>query len=301
MSTMTLGSPAGQASKQLELFSKKFYDGIGESNKKFRQMVSVREKFDMGMGNGDVFTISITGDLPIAGEIGETEETPVADFDIDKVSVQVKEFGQKIIYTEKYKRASGLPLEEIFRSKLGKNAAETLDKECHDRVFAVTNLVAWPTSATAVDFDETATVGTPNTSTNLTLDHVLKIVTKMEELRIPKRDGKYYCILTPKLAEPIKKELTTINQHTETGFLRFVQGVIGEIYGCVFVVQNNVVTKDAYFFGDHIGFEVVLKPEQIIVGNSYDLNRKRELGWTATLAFSPMMDNRIVRFDGRSA
>ena len=45
---MTLDSrPTGQASKQLELFSKKFYDGIGESTKKFRQMVSVREKFDV--------------------------------------------------------------------------------------------------------------------------------------------------------------------------------------------------------------------------------------------------------------
>ncbi len=294
---MTLGS-GGQYAKAYEYFSKKFFQGLADSDRQYRQFIKKKGMMNMGKNNGDTFTVSVGGDLPLVGSVAETDESPAHEPSISRVAVTVKEYAAKIVYTHKLKSLAELPMEDIFRNKLAQQAARSLDKIAHDEVFATTNLVATPTSASEVDFTTDGTTA-GNTTYNLTLDHVLAISSYVRTNRIPLKEGKIYCVASPVMLQPIKKELTSINQNTESGFMRFVKGVVGEIYGVVFVEENNVNSTNAYFFGDEVGMEVVCEPEHIVIGTEYDIGRKMELGWRYIGAFSKITDNRIVKFVGK--
>lgn len=295
---MFLSDTNGSKTKALEYFSKKFFQGLADSDRQFRQFIRKKGMINMGKSNGDTFTVSIIGDLPLVGSIAENVETTAVNPTIDKVSVTVKEYASKIEYTNKLKNIAELPIEDIFRNKLAQQAARSLDKVAHDEVFAVANLTATPSSATALTWEVDGTTA-GNSLYNLTLDHVLAISSYIRANRIPLKDGKIYCVASPTVLEPIKKELTSINQHTESGFLRFVKGVVGEVYGVVFVEENNVNSTDAYFFGDEVGLEVVVEPEHIVIGTETDIGRFMEIGWRYTGAFSKITDNRVVKFVGK--
>ena len=217
----------------------------------------------MGQGAGDTFTVSIVGDLPLVGSIAENVTTTAVDPSISKVSVTVKEYASKISYTNKLKNIAELPIEDIFRNKLAQQAARSLDKEAHDSVFATTNLVATPTSASALTFTTDGTTA-GNTTYVLTLDHVLKIASYFKQNRIPLLDGNIYCIGSAQVLESLKKELRQVTLNTESGFARFVKGVVGQSHGVMFIEENNVNSTDAYFVGAEAGLEVVVEPEHLV-------------------------------------
>ncbi len=294
---MFLSDANGSKAKAVEYFSKKFFQGLADSDRQFRQFIRKKGMINMGKFAGDTFTVSIIGDLPLVGVLAENDETPSADPSISKVSVTVAEVAGKIKYTDRLKSLSELPIDEIFKQKLAQQAARSLDKMAHDTVFATTNLVATPTSATALTWTTNGT-SAGNLTFKLTAAHVLAISTYIRANRIPLKDGKIYCVASPNLLESIKAELAALNTQTETGFLRFVRGVVGEIYGVVFVEENNVNATDAYFFGDEAGIEVVVAPERIVLGDESDLGRNMEIGWKYIGAFSKITDNRIVKFVG---
>lgn len=295
---MLLSSGNGQNTKALEVFSKKFYDGIKDSDRQFRQFLKKKDYINMGQQSGDTFSVSIVGELPLVGVATEGVDAPSSDPSIAKVTVTVHEYASKINYTSKLKAIAELPVEEIFKNTLAKQAARSLDKAAHDLVFATTNLVATATSASALTFTTDGTTA-GNTLYDLSLDHVLTISSYFYQNRMPLRDGQIYAIGSAAALEPIKKALTQIAMNTETGFLRFVKGVIGTVYGVVFVQENNVNSKDIYFCGDQPGMEVVVEPEHIVIGAEVDIGRRLELGWRYIGSFSKIQDNRIVRFVGK--
>jgi N4-gp56 family major capsid protein len=290
---MLLSDSSGSKTKALEYFSRKFMDGLAESAREYRQLLNRQGKTKMGYNNGDVFTVSIVSDLPKVGKLAENATTPISDMTFKKVSVTVTEYGGKIKYTNKLKSLSELPIEEIFKSKLARQAAESLDQEAHDMVFATTNLTATATSGTSLTWKTDGTVGTA--ASPLTIKHVLSITTKMKSLRIPMKENKIYCIASPEVLESIKDELKDVQQHTETGFLRICRGVIGEVYGVVFIEETNVNSEYAYFCGDQAGLEVIVQGEKIIIGNDFDLGRELEVGWNYMGAFMPIENNRVVK------
>lgn len=296
---MFLSDANGSKTKAVEYFSKKFFQGLADSDRQYRQFIRKKGMINMGKSAGDTFTVSVIGDLPLVGSVAENAESPSADPTIDKVSVTVLEYASKINYTNKLKNISELPIEDIFRNKLAQQAARSLDKVAHDNVFAVTNLVATPTSASVVSFTtDGTTVG--NASFDLTLDHVLAISSYMRANRMPLKEGSIYCVGSAVVLQPIKKELTTVAMNTESGFMRFVKGIVGTIYGVVFVEENNVNSKNAYFFGEEAGMEVVVEPEHIVIGTETDIGRNLEIGWRYIGAFSKIADNRIVKFVGKA-
>lgn len=296
---MFLSDSNGSKTKAVEYFSKKFFQGLADSDRQYRQFIRKKGMINMGKTSGDTFTVSIIGDLPLVGSVAENVESPTADPSISKVSVTVLEYASKINYTNKLKSISELPIEDIFRNKLAQQAARSLDKVAHDSVFATTNLVATPTSATEVDFTtDGTTVG--NTAFDLALDHILAISSYMRANRMPLKEGKIYCVASPTVLQPVKKALTQVAMNTESGFMRFVKGIVGEIYGVVFVEENNVNSTDAYFFGDEVGMEVVVEPEHIVLGTETDIGRNMEIGWRYIGAFSKITDNRIVKFVGKA-
>lgn len=297
---MLLSDVNGSKTKAVEHFSKKFFQGLADSDRQYRQFIRKKNMIDMGKNAGDTFSVSIIGDLPLVGYVVEGTESTISDPTIGKVSVTVDEIASKIKYTSKLKAISELPIAEIFKSKLAQQAARSLDKLAHDTVFATTNLVATPTDASTLSWSTTGAAGV-NTNIDLSLDHVLKIASYFAQNRIPLRDGNIYCVASALVLEPLKKALTGVAMNTESGFMRFVKGIVGTIYGVIFVQENNVNSKNAYFFGDEVGMEVVVAPEQIVIGNEYDLGRSIELGWTYIGAFSKITDNRVVKFVGRTA
>lgn len=295
---MFLSDANGSKTKAVEYFSKKFFQGLADSDRQYRQFIRKKGMINMGKASGDTFTVSIIGDLPLVGSIAENQVSPSADPSIDKVSVTVFEVASKINYTNKLKSIAELPIEDIFRNKLAQQAARSLDKMAHDMVFATTNLVATPVSATTLEWTTDGTsVG--NNQFEMSLEHVLAISTYMRANRMPLREGNIYCVGSPNVLASIQQKLTDASLATESGFARFVKGIVGQIYGIMFVTENNVNSKDAYFFGDEVGLEVVVEPEHIVIGTETDIGRNMEIGWRYIGAFSKIADNRIIKFVGK--
>lgn len=298
---MFLNSPSGQRTLALEKFTAKFYDGLADSDRCFRQFVQKQNKIALGLNAGDVVSVSIIGDLAVTGvPLVENVETPILDLAVGKQSVLIQEYGVKIIYSKKIKSLAELPIEDLFRKKLGRHAAQTLDLVTYNLVFAVTQNVVSATSATAQTY---ATNGTgSNASFDLATAHVIQMHAYMKGLRVPMVDGKYWAIGNPASLAAIKQELVQITKYTKEGQdLNLIQGVVGEVYGVVFIEQTNVPTNDIFFFGDDIGYEVVASPEQIVVGVELDVGRRLEIGWNALVGYAPIMQNRIFRWVGNAS
>jgi len=297
---MLLSGTSGSKTKGLELFTKKFYEGISESDRQYRQFVTKQNKMSIGVGAGDTVSVSILGDLTVDGlNLTEGVDTPILDIEIGKQSCVVEEYGVKIIYSDKLQSMAELPIEDIFRKKLGRHAAMKMDLVAFNKIFNVANVVAAPKAGaltTDVSFSINGVSPNANVATDLSIDHVLKIATFMKQRRFPLRDGKYFAIGSPAALANIKKALTEIVKFTNLD--TFYRGVIGEVYGVVFIEQTNILTKDVHFCGDDVGYEVVVKPEMIYYGTELDLGRRLEIGWKALIGHSKIMDNRIVKFDG---
>lgn len=302
---MYLSDTNGSKTKALELFTKKFYDGIGESGREYRQFLTKQNKMAIGLNAGDTVSVSILGDLAVdTSVLTENVDTPILDIAIGKKQCLVQEYGVKIIYSDKLKSLAQLPVEDIFRKKLGRHAAQKLDLMAYTNVFALANVVASPTTAaptTGLDFSKTGVAVNPNPTQDLTIAHVLKIATYMKQNRFPMIDGKYFAIGSPAALANVKAELAQIVKFTENSIAKFFTGVIGEIYGVVFIEQTNVITGDVHFCGDDVGYEVVARPEMIYVGTELDIGRKLELGWKALIGYTSIMDNRIVKFLGNAS
>lgn len=297
---MLLSGASGSKTKSLELFTKKFFEGISESEREYRQFVTKQNKMNIGVGAGDTVSVSILGDLPVDDStLTEGVDTPVLDIEIGKQQCLVEEYGVKIVYTDKLQSMSELPIADIFRKKLGRHAAMKMDLVAFNKIFNVANVVAAPKAGaltTDLSFSTNGVSPNTNVATDLSINHVLKVSTYMKQHRFPLRDGKYFAIGTPAALAGIKKELTEIVKFTNLD--TFYRGVIGEVYGVVFIEQTNVLTKDVHFCGDDVGYEVVVKPEMVYFGTELDLGRRLEIGWKALIGHSKIMDNRIVKFDG---
>ncbi len=135
-------------------------------------------------------------------------------------------------------------------------------------------------------------------------EHVNLIEDTMRERNIPPYQGTdYICISRPTTLRPLKDDLETIHQYTETGLAMIFEGEKGRYGGMRFVEQsgipaggaedsttfnpytnvsdgwNNAKSSWAFFFGGDTVLECLVIPEEIRAKIPEDFGRSKAIAW----------------------
>lgn len=195
-------------------------------------------------------------------------------------------------YTSKLDDLSLHPVSVVIDKVLKNDAYKTLDRAAHAQ-FDSTLLLASATSTTiTIDTDGTAT-----NVNNQAFDAgvVKELVDIMKERNIPMYDGDdYYCVAHPSTIRPLKNDLETIHQHTETGFGLIMRGEEGRYENTRFIHQNliakettgwstNSLSNWAFIFGEDNVTEGVCIPEEMRGKIPDDYGRSKGIAWLRSL------------------
>lgn len=174
--------------------------------------------------------------------------------------------------------------------EMGASAAETQEVLIRDALLVNTNVLycdnitlatgavaSTPTSCAAMEASDTA-------MSLFTPDMVAKAVTLMKKNKVPKINGKYYCVVHPSVAYDLRKSDAWIDAHKYASTQEIFNGEIGELHGMRFLedtfapvlggtdYQNKAgtVTYASYCFGksaygiidpEEGGLEMIVKPK----------------------------------------
>ena len=273
---------APQLSKQLRFQLQKMA--------KFRQMCDAKDASVMAKRKGDKFHWNVYTDVAVAGgALTETLAMPETTMSVEQSSLTVTEYGNSVPLTAKAQELSEHELRDIVNKALKNDARNTLDKMAYDQ-FAATPLVVAPTGGTSADSVDLSTNGTTAITNNKELgaDHVKAIVDLMKERGIPGHTGDdYLCAARPATLRPIRNELESIHQYTDSGFGMILNGEIGRYEGVRFIYQTNIASKgwsnaksdEAFFIGEDTVTEAIVVPEEIRGKIPGDFGRDNGVAW----------------------
>ena len=295
---------------------------------KFRQFCDVGDGASKGTNRGERFAWNTYSRIQKAGRrLDETQKMPESNYNIIQNELIVFEGGNSVPYTGKLELLAQHDLEAVIDKTLRLDARNFFDAEAYLQ-FANTPLRAQPTGGTSTSSITLATNGTPTITNNVALGtgHVKAIGDEMRERSIPPFTNDDYCCLTrPKTLRPIKDQLESIHQHTQSGIDKIYNGEVGRYESFRFVVQNNIpeggaadsTTFDAYdgvadawnnglsswafFFGGDTVMEAIVEPEQIRAKIAGDYGRDKGIAWYYLggfgLVHSQAEDARVIKWD----
>lgn len=236
-------------------------------------------------------------------------------FTIGQAQGKIKEYGNSVPVTNKLKTFSEGPIMEIVRNALRNDCIKTMEKAVYEE-FAKTPLIITPTNGNDVENVTLGDTGSTNTVNNspLTLKHVTKIVTLMEERNIPPYQGEYYfCIARPKTFEVLRDDLREVHKYQDQSFGPIMRGEIGQSTdGVRFLKQTSIPSKnwqngksdEAYFFGQDTVIEAVVNPPEILTQIGQDYNRITGIAWLTLEGFALTRPNKenasILKWDSKS-
>jgi N4-gp56 family major capsid protein len=222
----------------------------------------------------------------------------------------VTEFGNSVPFTGKLDALAQHKVIEIIDKALKNDCARCFDVEAF-LAFDQTPLTvgaAAGTSTTAVTVETTGSTITNNVA--MGKDHLKAISDAMKERNIPPYMGDSYMgVSHPTTWRPVKNDLETIHQYTESGLTKIMSGEIGKYEDFRLVEQNSIpkggavdsVTYDpltdtadpwnnsnsswAFFFGADTCAEAVVIPEEIRAKISGDYGRAKGVAWYAIEGF----------------
>jgi len=273
---------------------------------KFRQFADVKDATKKGLHRGNKFRWNRYGDVGTQGrEMSETQVMPQTNFASDQAELTITEYGNSVPYTGKLEKLGYHSVVDIIDKALRNDARKAFDigawKEFNKTPLKISATSG--TSTTAVTIVEDGNV----TSTNdvaFGAGHSKAIADAMEERNIPPyRGDDYVAISHPTTFRPLKNDLETINQYTESGIGRIFRGEIGRYEQIRYIKQNQIpkggaedsTTFDAYtrtadawdngksswifFFGDDTVAEAVVVPEEVIAKIPTDFGRSKAIAW----------------------
>lgn len=269
---------------------------------RFRQFCDVEAA--VGKNSGEKFNWTIYGNTADTGtrELQETQPMPTTSFPVFQGSVTVTEYGISIPSTLKYETMSQHNVPEVISKTLKNDANRSFDALAHAQ-FNATLLQAVGGASGAITFTDN---GTPGATNNIAMskDHIKTIRDLMEERNIPVFDGEdYVAIMRPSTLRPVVNELETVNQYTDEGYKRIVNGERGRYEGVRFTTQTNIASSGwsnaksdaAFFFGADTVTEAVSIPEELRGKIPDDYGRSKGIAWYYLGAF------KITHADATSA
>lgn len=273
---------------------------------KFRQFADVKDASKKGLHRGNKFRWNRFGDVGTQGrELDELHPIPQTNFTSDQAELTITEFGNSVPYTGKLEKLGLVAVTDIIDKALRNDARKSFDIAAWKQ-FNRTPLKVQATSGTsttAVTFVEDGSVAATN-DVAFGADHAKAIADGMEERDIaPYKGDDYMAISHPTTFRPLKNDLETLNQYTESGIGRIYRGEIGRYENIRFVKQNQIpkggaedsTTFDPYtrtpdpwnngksswifFFGDDTVAEAVVVPEEVIAKIPTDFGRSKAIAW----------------------
>ena len=260
---------------------------------RFRQFCDAEDGTEKGLSAGENFNWNVYSDVEDdGGDLTEGVAMPETGYTITQGQLTVVEKGNSVPYTSKLDDLSLHPVSVVIDKVLKNDANKTLDRAAHAQ-FNATLLLASMTSTTlTIDTDGTATSVNNHA---LDADVVKDLVDIMKERNIPMYDGDdYYAVGHPTTFRPLKNDLETIHQHTETGFGLIMKGEEGRYENTRFIHQNLIAKEDltgsagwatnslsnwAFFFGEDNVTEGICIPEEMRGKIPDDFGRSKGIAW----------------------
>lgn len=285
---------------------------------RFRQMADVKEAF--GKGKGDTFNWSKVGNVAaIGGTLAETDTVPLTTQAVTKGTLTVNEYANGIAFTGKIEALSQFDVEDMIDKGLRDDMAGCLDAAVAQQFDATLLYYVGTTTAGHV----LTTNGTATATNNSVLNeyHVRKMVLELEKRNVPKLAGDTYAgIFSLEAVEGLRGAMVGVNQYTEMGYKKIMNGEVGNVHGLRIIADNNATrftydltnrTKtaktwtngqalDGYVFGQDTVTECVVIPEEIRLKELTDFKRSMGLAWYFLggwkITWNSVADSRIIKF-----
>ena len=277
---------------------------------KFRQFVSVEPAFGKNKGESvQIYRAGNTATVEDTAAINELDRIPTTSVAVTPRLITVNEYGRAIPFTGKVETLAEVDVESnVYLKALRNHMAKTIDYHVF-QAFKSSDLIATPTSATALSWiaDGTPTV---TATSNITAKHIKDIVDAMKTgifgantgRPIPYYDGdSYVCIASVNFLRGLKDdpdyEVAAKYAHPEDLYL----GEVGRFYNVRFIESNHTtalsngvgtssVLGEAIFFGEDPVREIVAIPEEVRSKLPEDYGRDKGLAWYAMLGWGRVWD-----------
>lgn len=265
---------------------------------KWRQFCDAKDETASGKKKGDKFQYDIVFDVQTQGTtLVETNTMPETNFKIAQGEGTLTEWGNSIPWTGKLETLAQLDVRRPIMTALANDTAKALDLGAFNQ-FKLTKArvvgVASGTNSYTYDGTATATNTAALYKANITL-----IRDTMRERNVPYYDGSnYMCVAHPTTLAQVKSDLESVNQYTETGYAKLVNGEIGKYNNVRFVEQTGIAKSSigtwtsqnksnwAIFFGEDTVMEGIAVPEETRAKIPQDYGRDKGIAWYALLGFS---------------
>lgn len=243
-----------------------------------------------GKGKGGTHTITRVHNLPLASQVGETDELPSGRPLIDTISVSPVEWGYKVKLTDFERQLTHFDITNKIQRALRDQLRLTMDKMYAD-AFKQTPIKVTSTSATAISFDTDGTMSN-NPTNNMSVAHIGAMRDYLAgDLKCPPfADGSYILIGTTKALRGIKNDDAYRNWFSPTTAKPIMTGEIPSIENVRIIECNHFdaldnaiggsgVTGEALMFGADAVFDATVQDPEIRRGIATDLGRFTEVGW----------------------
>ena len=173
------------------------------------------------------------GVIPTGQKFGMTSKT-----------ASIEQFGTFAAVTDILELHAYDPVILGATEEMGASMAETQEVLIRDGLFVNTNVmycaninpttgavVSTPTSMGTMQFD----LAGSNGFCKMTPDMIKRAVTKMTKDRVPKINGKYYCVIHPSVAYDLTSDPQWIEYHKYASTSQIFNGEIGELHGMRFI------------------------------------------------------------------
>lgn len=277
---------------------------------KARQFVSVEPAFGKNKGESvQIYRAGNTATVEDTAAINELDRIPTTSVAVTPRLITVNEYGRAIPFTGKVETLAEVDVESnVYLKALRNHMAKTIDYHVF-QAFKGSDIIATPTSSTAITWSVTGTAGA-TASSNISAKHVKDIIDAMKTgifgantgRPVPYYDGEsYVCIASVNFLRGLKDdadyEVATKYAHPEDLYL----GEVGRFYNCRFIESNHTtalsngvgtssVLGEAIFFGEDPVREIVAVPEEVRSKLPEDYGRDKGLAWYAMLGWGRVWD-----------
>ena len=253
-----------------------------------------RPESGYGKGKGASITITRMLQLPLAGQVSETDRLPTGRPVLNTTSITTGEWGFKIETTEFEKNLTFFDMTNQFQQMLRDQMRLTMDKMCADAA-KLTPYKYIPFSTGGV-FDTDGTAST-TADVNLNIDDLRQIKDELSgTLKAPPfRNGRYIGLLSTRAARGIKNDPEYKDWIAPQSSTPLINGRLAATIENIDLYETNHynaldndigsggVLGEAVFFGaDPYVLASVDEPE-LRAGIPTDLGRFREFGWVGTV------------------
>ena len=301
--------------------------GLSVENKTFYDMTLIDEaqaalvhdqfaqKRDIPKNGGKTIEFRKFASLPKAMTPLTEGVTPDGkSLNVTAITATVSQYGDYITMSDILDLTAIDPVIVEATKILGRQAGMTLDTVTRNVLQSGTNVTYCPKIGD--DGAETAVTSRANldTTCQLTVKVIQKVVAKLKGQNAPTIDGKYVSIIHPYAAYSLMRDPEWIEAHKYSAATNLFTGEIGEVAGVRFVESTEAKIYEGGVFGTLImganaygtteitggGLETIVKPKGS-AGTADPLDQRSSVGWKGIKTAEILIPNYIVRVESKVA